>query len=269
MWTSWSPTTVAPNMLTFENLLSCGICKVATWELGNINERVFRGPRWLGELIMLACLLACLMVACLLTYLLTHSLTHLLTHSLSHSLTHSLTPWSGVLLEKLTGSQVVKKFPAFYGTWRSITTFKSAPHLYLSWASSIQSLAPPPIQFPEVPFECYPPIYAWVFQFVSFPQGSPPKTLYATLLAPSTRATCPAHPILLDLITRIVCGEEYRSLSFSVYSFLLSHVTLSLFGPPYSQTPSAYLHPLVRVTMFHTHTKRQDSSVYLNLYGFG
>jgi len=27
-----------------------------------------------------------------------------------------LTPWSRVLLEKLTGLQPVKKFPAFYGT---------------------------------------------------------------------------------------------------------------------------------------------------------
>jgi hypothetical protein len=27
-----------------------------------------------------------------------------------------LTPWSRVLLEKLTGSQLVKKFPAFYKT---------------------------------------------------------------------------------------------------------------------------------------------------------
>ena len=26
------------------------------------------------------------------------------------------TPWSIVLLEKVTGSQLVKKFPAFYGT---------------------------------------------------------------------------------------------------------------------------------------------------------
>ena len=30
--------------------------------------------------------------------------------------TYLLTPWSRVLLEKLTGSQLVKKFPAFYGT---------------------------------------------------------------------------------------------------------------------------------------------------------
>jgi len=30
-------------------------------------------------------------------------------------LTYLLTPWSKVLLEKLTGSQLDKKFPAFYG----------------------------------------------------------------------------------------------------------------------------------------------------------
>ena len=42
------------------------------------------------------------------------------------------TPWSTVLLEKLTGLQLVKKFPAFYGTGRFITAFTSARHLSLS-----------------------------------------------------------------------------------------------------------------------------------------
>ena len=32
--------------------------------------------------------------------------------------TYLLTAWSEVLLEKLTGFQLVKKFPAFYGTRR-------------------------------------------------------------------------------------------------------------------------------------------------------
>ena len=45
-------------------------------------------------------------------------------------LTHSR---SRVLLEKLTGSQLVKKFPAFYGTRKFITTFTSARRLSLSW----------------------------------------------------------------------------------------------------------------------------------------
>ena len=35
------------------------------------------------------------------------------------------------ILEKLTGFQLVKKFPAFYGTRRFITTFTSARHLSL------------------------------------------------------------------------------------------------------------------------------------------
>ena len=43
-----------------------------------------------------------------------------------------LTPWSRVLLEKLTGSQVVKKFPAFYGTRKFITVLTSARQLFLS-----------------------------------------------------------------------------------------------------------------------------------------
>ena len=55
-------------------------------------------------------------------------------------LAYLLTPWSRVLLQKLTGSQLVKKYPIFYGTRRFITTFKSARHLSLSWATSTQSM---------------------------------------------------------------------------------------------------------------------------------
>ena len=37
-----------------------------------------------------------------------------------------LTPWSRVLLETLTGSQLIKKFPAFYGIRKFITATTSA-----------------------------------------------------------------------------------------------------------------------------------------------
>ena len=43
-----------------------------------------------------------------------------------------LTPWCRVLLEKITGSQLVKKFPAFYGNRVFITAFTNARHLSLS-----------------------------------------------------------------------------------------------------------------------------------------
>jgi hypothetical protein len=50
-----------------------------------------------------------------------------------YSLACLLTPWSRVLQE-LTGSQLVKKFPTFYGTGMFITAFTSACHQSLSSA---------------------------------------------------------------------------------------------------------------------------------------
>ena len=64
---------------------------------------------------------------------------------------------------------------------------------------------------------------------VSFPQVTPTKFLYTPLLSP-VRATCPAHLILLYFITRTIFGEQYRSLSPSLRSFLHSPVTPSLLG---------------------------------------
>jgi hypothetical protein len=78
----------------------------------------------------------------LLTYLLTYWLSDLITYLLTYLYTYLPTPWSKVLLEKLTGSQVVKKFSKCFGTRRFITKFTSARHLSLSWASSIQSVCP-------------------------------------------------------------------------------------------------------------------------------
>ena len=63
-----------------------------------------------------------------------------------------------------------------------------------------------------------------------FPSDFPTKNLCTPLLSP-IRATCPAHLILLHLIIRTIWGEEYRSLSSSLCSFLYSPVTSSLLGP--------------------------------------
>jgi hypothetical protein len=75
-----------------------------------------------------------------LTHSITQPLTHSNTHSLNQSLTRSLTPRSTV--PNLTGFQLVKKFPTFFGTQRFITAFTNARQLSLSWASSSQSILP-------------------------------------------------------------------------------------------------------------------------------
>ena len=63
------------------------------------------------------------------------------------------------VLEKLTDPQLVKKFPAFHGTRMFITAFTSACHLFLSWASSIQSTPPHPTSWwSTFPFPCSAPI---------------------------------------------------------------------------------------------------------------
>ena len=61
-----------------------------------------------------------------------------------YRITNLLTPWCRLLLEKLTGLQLVKKFSAYHGTRRFITALTSVRHLSLSWASPIQSIYPHP-----------------------------------------------------------------------------------------------------------------------------
>ena len=123
---------------------------------------------------------------------------------LLYLLTYLLTPWCRVLLEKLTGLQIVKKFPAFYGTRRFITALTSFRHLSLSWSSPVQSI--------------YPHSTSWRSILILsthlrlglpsglFSSGFPTKTLYSPISSP-IRATCPAHYILLDFITRTILGK--------------------------------------------------------------
>ena len=145
-----------------------------------------------------------------------------------YSNAYLLTPCSRGLLEKLTGFQSVKKFPAFYGTRRFITTFTSARHLSLSWASSIQFIPPHSTSWWSILI-----LYSHLrldLRSDLFPSGFPTKTLYTPLLS-SMRATCPAHLILLDFITRTVFGEQYRSLSSSLCSSPHSPVSSFPLGP--------------------------------------
>ena len=133
-----------------------------------------------------------------------------------------------VLLEKLTGLQLVKKFPAFQGTRRFITALTSVRHLSLSWTIPIQSIYPHPISWRSVL------ILSTHLRLGlpsgHFPSGFPTKTLYTPLSSP-IRATRPVHLILVDFNTRTILDEEYISFSSSLCNLLHSPITSSLLGP--------------------------------------
>ena len=138
--------------------------------------------------------------------------------TLSYLLTNLLTARSRVLLEKLTGSQLVKKLPPVYGTRRFITALTNARHLSLSWARSIQSLSPNPTSWSSILILSS--HLRLGLPSGLFPSRFPTKTLYMPLLSP-IRATCHTHPILLDFMTRIILGEEYKSFSSSLCSYVV------------------------------------------------
>ena len=152
---------------------------------------------------------------------------HCLKEKLSIYINYSkLTPWNRVLLEELTVSQLLKKFPASYGNRIFITAFTSNRHPSLSWARSIQFM---PIHFMN-PILISSSLLRLGLPSCLFPSGFQTQTPYAPLLSPIF-TTLPTHLIRLDWITRIILGEEYWSFVSSLCSVLYFPVTSSLLGP--------------------------------------
>jgi hypothetical protein len=86
-------------------------------------------------------------------------------------LTYLLTSWSRVLLEKLTGLQLVKKFPAFYGTRRFIIAFTVSATRLLSQLNPVHT---PTSHFLKIHLNIFLPSTPGSPQ-CSLPQISPPK----------------------------------------------------------------------------------------------
>ena len=110
-----------------------------------------------------------------------------------------LTPWCRVLLDKLTGLQLVNKFPAFHGTRKFITALTSLRHLSLSWANPILSIYPHPTSSRSI-------LILSTHLRLGLPTGllpSPPPRPYIHPLFTHTRhKPSPSHS------SRTILGEE-------------------------------------------------------------
>jgi hypothetical protein len=103
-------------------------------------------------------------------------------------------------------SSAGRKYPAFYGTWRSITVFTRG----LRWTTVrtiwIQSTSSHVIY---LRFILILPSHLLLDHSTGlFPSGYPNKILYAFIY--TIRATYPAQLNLLDLISLIISGEKYN-----------------------------------------------------------
>ena len=132
-------------------------------------------------------------------------------------LTYLLTAGCTVLLEKLTGLQLIKNFPRISrNTKVHYRTHKRLPTLSIVGQ-------PNPVHIPTYhlleirqniirPF--MPRSHQWSPSF-RFPQQDTIHPLSSLI-----RATCPTHLILLDSITRTILGEQYKSFSSSLCNLL-------------------------------------------------
>ena len=143
--------------------------------------------------------------------------------------TYLLTAWSTALLERLTGSQLIKKFPAFYGTPKvryRVHTCSPPVHIL----SHLDPVRAPTSHFLKIDLNIIlpstPGSSKWSLS-LRFPHQN---LLYASPLPPYV-LHAPPIPFFYDLISRTIFGEQYRSLSSSLCSFFDSPVTSSLLVP--------------------------------------
>ena len=141
----------------------------------------------------------------LLTYLFTYLLAYLLTYLLTYLLIYSVEQRRSWESNRFSASQEIP---------RSVCNPKvhyricSARHLSLSWARSVQPMPFHPTSWRSILILSY---HLRLALPSVIPSGFSTKTLCTPLLSP-VRATCPAHLILLDLITRTIFVDPLQRL---------------------------------------------------------
>jgi len=110
----------------------------------------------------------------------------------------------------------------------SLPHSQASAKVSLSWVSPIHSIHPHPTSWTSI-------LILYTHLRLGLPSGLlssglATKTLYTPLSSP-IRATCPSHLILLEIITRTILGEEYKSFSSSLCNLLHSPLTSSVLGP--------------------------------------
>ena len=164
-----------------------------------------------------------------------------LTHNIWHVSVLSLTPWCRVLLEKLTGLQLVKKIPhILWNPKVHYRTHKRPPPVpVLGQLNPVHIPTSHPLEFhaniihPSSPRS---PQWSLSLRFPHQDRIRPPPHPYAPHAQPIT--------FFSVFITRTILDKEYRSFSSSLCSLLHTPVTSSLLGPNilhnpiFSNTPS-------------------------------
>jgi len=133
-----------------------------------------------------------------------------------------------------------------YQTWCFVAAFTRAHHLSPSWTRSVEFM---PFQRISLRVNLILSFHLFHLPNCLFSSDLPTKTLYAALLSP-IYVTYHVILFLLDLITWMVLGMKYKSLSSSLCNFLQSPVTSSLLEQNLStllfNILSLYSSPIVR-----------------------